>query len=45
MGESTGKGGVLANLALVPLGAGLGNWQIALSESQERFLHAIKRKN
>jgi phosphoribosylformylglycinamidine synthase len=44
MGESTGGiGGVLANLALVPLKcAGLGNWQIALSESQERFLHAIK---
>ncbi len=43
MGESTGgKGGVLANLALVPLKcAGLSNWQIALSESQERFLHAI----
>jgi phosphoribosylformylglycinamidine (FGAM) synthase-like enzyme len=44
MGESTGKkGGVLVNLAAVPLKtAGLENWQIALSESQERMAYAIK---
>lgn len=44
MGEDAGNlGGVLINLALVPLKcAGLENWQIALSESQERFAHAIK---
>jgi phosphoribosylformylglycinamidine synthase len=38
MGEQAeGGGGVLVNLALVPLKcAGLENWQIALSESQER---------
>ncbi len=44
MGKGAGeKGGVLVNLALVPLKcAGLDNWQIALSESQERFAHSIK---
>lgn len=44
VGESVEeKSGVLINLALVPLKcAGLENWQIALSESQERFAHAIK---
>jgi phosphoribosylformylglycinamidine synthase len=44
LGERSGKnGGVLLNLALVPLKcAGLENWQIALSESQERFAHVIK---
>ena len=44
MGEEVGeKGGVLINLALVRLKcAGMGNWEIALSESQERFAHAIK---
>jgi phosphoribosylformylglycinamidine synthase len=44
LGENTGGiGGVLINLALVLLKcAGLANWQIALSESQERFAHAIK---
>lgn len=43
-GKSTnGVGGLILNLALVPLKcAGLSNWQIALSESQERFAHAIK---
>jgi len=35
--------GVLLNLALVLLKcAGLENWQIALSESQERCVHAVK---
>lgn len=44
MGEDTGKhGGILINLASVLLKcAGLENWQIALSESQERFAFAIK---
>lgn len=38
-----GVGGILINLALVPLKCvGLSNWQIALSESQERFAHAVK---
>lgn len=38
-----GIGGLLINLALVSLKCvGLSNWQIALSESQERFAHAIK---
>lgn len=44
MGESAGKmGGVLINLAAVLLKVlGLENWQIALSESQERMAYAIK---
>ncbi|MFZ2984764.1 MAG: AIR synthase-related protein, partial [Candidatus Moraniibacteriota bacterium] len=44
MGKGTdGVGGILVNLALVPLKcAGMANWQIALSESQERFGHAVK---
>jgi phosphoribosylformylglycinamidine (FGAM) synthase-like enzyme len=37
------SGGLLVNLALVPLKhMGLSNWQIATSESQERFAHVIK---
>ncbi|MFH1236728.1 MAG: AIR synthase-related protein [Parcubacteria group bacterium] len=45
MGEETeGGSGVLVNLALVLLKcAGLENWQIALSESQERFALIIVR--
>jgi phosphoribosylformylglycinamidine synthase len=44
MGELVGRwGGVLINLARVPLKVlGLENWQIALSESQERMAYAIK---
>lgn len=44
MGETTeGSGGISINLALVPLKSdGMANWQIALSESQERFGHAVK---
>lgn len=43
LGESVGAwGGVLINLALVPLKcAGLANWQIALSESQERMCYVV----
>jgi phosphoribosylformylglycinamidine synthase len=38
-----GKSGVIINLAKVPLKcANLENWQIALSESQERCVHVIK---
>ncbi|MEK7994311.1 MAG: AIR synthase-related protein, partial [Planctomycetota bacterium] len=46
MGSTTeGGGGIFINLALVPLKcAGMANWQIALSESQERFGHAIKEE-
>jgi phosphoribosylformylglycinamidine synthase len=37
------SGGFICNLALVKLKcAGLANWQIAISESQERFAHAVK---
>ena len=44
MGKNTDNvGGFICNLALVKLKcAGLGNWQIAISESQERFAHVIK---
>jgi phosphoribosylformylglycinamidine (FGAM) synthase-like enzyme len=44
MGKDTeGGGGFICNLALVKLKcAGLANWQIMISESQERFAHAIK---
>lgn len=36
-------GGLVCNLALVKLKCmGLANWQIAVSESQERFAHAVK---
>jgi len=44
MGKNTdGVGGFICNLALVKLKcAGLSNWQIAISESQERFAHVIK---
>jgi phosphoribosylformylglycinamidine synthase len=41
LGETAG--GVFLNLALVPLKClGLEDWQIALSESQERCVHAVK---
>lgn len=44
MGKGTDSiGGIIINLALVPLkGTGLADWMVALSESQERFGHAIK---
>ena len=44
MGKGTdGVGGIIVNLALVPLKcADMARWQIALSESQERFGHAVK---
>lgn len=43
LGEATGgKGGAIMNLAAVPLKcAGLENWQILLSESQERMIYAV----
>lgn len=44
MGKGTdGVGGIIVNLALVPLKCvDMANWQIALSESQERVGHAVK---